>query len=76
MEFRYRLNREPEDIIQRVCALAQDRLMVSGNSSKGWFTGTFEGTYAVDGRAASIKITRKTIFLSWSAATNPPRMHW
>jgi hypothetical protein len=66
MEFNYQLSREPEVIIEKVCALAQDKIMVSGTRSKGWFTGAFEGTYAVNGKDASIKITRKPIFVSWS----------
>ena len=66
MEFTYNLTKDPEAILEKVCALAQDRIMVSGNGSKGWFTGAFEGTYSVSGKDASIKITRKPIFVSWS----------
>jgi hypothetical protein len=66
MEFTYNLRRDPEAILEKVCALAQDKVIVSGNGSNGWFTGAFEGTYRVKGNDASIKITRKPIFVSWS----------
>ncbi len=66
MEFNYRLQRDPEVVINKVCTLAQDKLMVSGSESEGFFTGAFEGTYAVAGEQASIMITRKPMFVSWS----------
>jgi hypothetical protein len=66
MVFNYRIQSPPDTVLAKVCALAQDRLMVSGSDQKGWFTGAFEGTYSVDGRDASIVITRKPMFVSWS----------
>lgn len=66
MEFKYRIKCKPNDVIDRACALGQDKIMVSGDSNKGWFTGLFEGTYNIDGDEASIVITRKPIFLSWN----------
>lgn len=66
MQFNYRLNRRPEAVIDKVCTLAQDRLVVSGNSRRGRFSGVFEGSYSVEGDAASIVINRKPVFVSWS----------
>ena len=65
MEFTYQLTRKPEAVIGKVCALAQDKLLVSGTEKAGRFSGAFEGTYAVDGTRASIKISRKPLFVSW-----------
>ena len=66
MKFNCNLKRDPEVIIEKVCTLAQDKIMLSGNGSTGWFTGAFEGTYSINGNDASINITRKPIFVSWS----------
>jgi len=67
MEFNMRLRRTPEAVLHRVCALAQDKLMVTGNHHHGRFTGTYEGTYTVEDNTASIVITAKPFFTSWSA---------
>lgn len=66
MEFKYPLRRAPEAILDRIVTLAQDKVVVSGNGLRGHFTGMFEGMYAVNGSNASITITRKPMFLSWS----------
>jgi hypothetical protein len=66
MVFNYRIHSAPSMVLNKVCALAQDKLMVSGSDRKGWFTGAFEGTYSVEGSEASIVITRKPMFVSWS----------
>jgi len=65
MEFSYRLQRSPDAVLNKVCALAQDKVVVSGSNAKGQFTGMFEGTYSVDGEQASITIHHKPIFVSW-----------
>jgi hypothetical protein len=66
MEFNYRLQQNPEAVIDRVCQLAQDRLVVSGNSRRGTFTGAFDGSYKVEGDRAQIVIRRKPIFVTWT----------
>ena len=66
MVFNYQLRRKPEVVLNKVCTLAQDRLMVSGSDNQGWFTGAFEGTYSVSGESASIVITRKPMFVTWN----------
>jgi hypothetical protein len=66
MRFQYSINRKPAAVIDKVCTLAQDKLVVSGNDNRGNFTGTFEGNYTVKGDEAAIEITRKPHFVSWS----------
>ncbi len=66
MEFNYRIWRKPESVINKVCALAQDKIVVSGTNQSGRFTGLFEGRYSVTDDNASITITRKPLFVSWS----------
>ena len=66
MEFTYRMVRRPEVVLDSFCALAQDKVVVSGNGEKGRFTGIFEGTYSVEGELAQIKVSQKPIFVSWS----------
>lgn len=65
MEFTYHLRRNPCMVLDKVCSLAQDRLVVNGDGRAGRFSGVFEGTYCIDGETASIRITRKPIFVSW-----------
>ncbi len=65
MDFNYRLQRSPDAVLNKVCALAQDKIVVSGSTSSGQFTGMFEGSYSVDGERASITIHHKPIFVSW-----------
>jgi hypothetical protein len=66
MEFNYQLQRDPGTVIDKVCELAQDRLVVSGNSRRGTFTGAFDGSYKVEGDRARIVIRRKPIFVTWT----------
>jgi hypothetical protein len=66
MQFSYHIRRKPDAVINKVCALAQDKLIVSGTSLRGKFSGMFEGNYSVAGEEASIEITRKPMFVSWS----------
>lgn len=66
MEFTYSLRRRPSLVLETVCALAEDRVVLSGNEREGRFTGDFEGTYAFAPNHASITITRKPFFVSWN----------
>lgn len=66
MEFQYRICRKPKLVLEKVCGLAQDKIVLSGNEQQGRFTGLFEGSYRVIGEYASIEITKKPIFVSWS----------
>jgi hypothetical protein len=66
MEFSVRMRRDPDELLDKVCMLAQDRVVVSGNSRRGRFTGLFDGAYRVDGDQVAIEINRKPIFVSWS----------
>lgn len=66
MEFRLRIKRDPEVLLDQVCMLAQDRVMVSGNSRRGRFSGMFDGSYQVEGNQVSIRIKRKPLFVSWT----------
>ncbi len=66
MEFSYRLQRSPDAVLNKVCTLAQDKIVVSGSNYEGQFTGMFKGSYSIDGEQASIVISHKPIFVSWS----------
>jgi hypothetical protein len=66
MEFNVRIRRDPEVLLDQVCMLAQDRVVVSGNSRRGSFTGMFDGSYRVCGDRVAIRIQRKPFFVSWS----------
>jgi len=66
MQFNVKIRRDPEALLDRVCVLAQDKLVVSGNSRRGRFSGMFDGTYSVEmDNNVSIDIRRKPIFVSW-----------
>lgn len=66
MNFNVMIRRDPNALLDRVCMLAQDRLVVSGDTRRGRFTGMFDGTYSVDGSSVSIHISRKPMFVPWS----------
>jgi hypothetical protein len=66
MEFTVRIRRDPDDLLDEVCTLAQDRVVVSGNRRRGRFSGLFDGDYRVDGDQVAIDIRRKPIFVSWA----------
>ena len=66
MNFNVNIRRDPNALLDRVCMLAQDRLVVSGDIRRGRFTGMFDGTYLVDGDRVSIHISRKPMFVPWS----------
>ncbi len=65
MEFKYEIRRKPDMVLNQVCSLAQDKLVVSGDQHNGEFSGLFDGFYSVDGAEASITIRRKPVFVSW-----------
>jgi hypothetical protein len=66
MEFNVRIRRDPEQLLDQVCAVAQDRVVVSGNSRRGRFTGWFDGSYQVEGDQVQLRIQRKPVFVTWS----------
>jgi hypothetical protein len=66
MEFNVRIRRNPEQLIDQVCTMAEDRVVVSGNSRRGHFTGWFDGSYEVEGDQVSLRIRRKPMFVTWS----------
>jgi len=66
MEFNVQIRRDPDELLDKVCMLAQDRVVVSGNSRRGRFSGMFDGSYEVEGDQVAIQIQRKPIFVSWS----------
>jgi len=66
MEFNLRIRRDPDELLDEVCLLAQDRVVVSGNSRRGRFSGLFDGKYRVDGDQVAIEIDHKPFFVSWS----------
>ncbi len=66
MEFNVTITRDPLMLLDKVCLLAQDKVVVSGNVNRGKFTGLFNGSYWVDGNNVSVKIEKKPIFVSWS----------
>lgn len=66
MDFSVQIRRDPEELLDKVCMLAQDRVVVSGNSRRGRFTGMFDGSYQVQGDRVAIHIRRKPIFVSWN----------
>ena len=66
MQFNYRIRKNPETVLEQVVRLAEDKLVVSGNSRRGTFTGAFDGSYEVQGSEASIMVRRKPMFVSWS----------
>ena len=66
MSFNVMIRRDPNALLDKVCMLAQDRLVVSGDTRRGRFTGMFDGTYSVDGRSVRIHISRKPMFVPWS----------
>ena len=66
MEFNVRIRRDPEQVLDQVCLMAQDKVVVSGNSRRGRFTGWFDGSYEVEGDQVSLCIRRKPLFVTWS----------
>jgi len=66
MEFNVPIRRDPERVLDQVCMMAQDRVVVSGNSRRGRFTGWFDGSYEVNGDQVSVRIRRKPVFVTWS----------
>ncbi|MFO8072795.1 MAG: hypothetical protein R6V85_13060 [Polyangia bacterium] len=66
MEFNVRIDRNPEELLDQVCAIAQDRVVVSGDTRRGRFTGMFDGNYEVSGDQVAVSIRRKPFFVSWS----------
>lgn len=66
MEFDVTIRRDPNALLERVCLLAQDRLVVSGDVRRGYFTGMFDGTYLLDGDRLRVKIQKKPFFVSWA----------
>ena len=66
MDFNVTINRDPGMLLQKVCMLAQDRVIVSGDVRRGKFSGMFDGHYTVDGRTVSVRIEKKPIFVPWS----------
>ena len=66
MEFNVQLSRDPIMILDQVCILAKDKVVVSGDARRGRFTGIFDGNYSIDGNRASVHFTKKPIFISWS----------
>jgi hypothetical protein len=66
MEFYFQLGRKPETVLNKVCALAQDKVMVTGDDRHGRFTGLYEGTYTVEDNMAAVVVTQKPVFTSWS----------
>ena len=66
MEFTVQIRKEPEALLDRVCMLAQDRVVVSGDTRRGRFTGWFDGSYQVDGDRVAVRIRRKPLFVSWT----------
>ena len=66
MEFDVTIRRDPNALLERVCMLAQDKLVVSGDVRRGYFTGMFDGTYLLDGDRLRVKIQKKPFFVSWA----------
>lgn len=66
MEFSITIKKNPETILDKVCLLAQDKVLVSGNTQKGKFTGLFNGFYNVNGQEVNVFIEKKPMFVSWS----------
>jgi hypothetical protein len=66
MEFNVRIRRDPDQLLDQVCTVAQDRVVVSGNSRRGRFTGWFDGSYEVEGNQVQLRIQRKPLFVTWS----------
>ena len=66
MNFNVTINRDPGSVLETVCMLAQDKVIVSGDTNRGRFSGMFDGQYSVDGRSVSVRIDKKPIFVPWS----------
>jgi hypothetical protein len=66
MEFDVRIRRDPNALLEKVCMLAQDRVVVSGDTRRGRFTGLFDGTYLLDGDRLRVTIRRKPLFVPWT----------
>ncbi len=66
MNFNVTIRRDPSRLLDRVCMLAQDKVVVSGDTSRGVFTGMFDGSYRVSGDLVSVHIDKKPIFVSWT----------
>jgi hypothetical protein len=65
MEFDVTIHRDPNALLERVCMLAQDKVVVSGDTRRGHFTGLFDGTYLLDGNRLRVTIQKKPLFVSW-----------
>ena len=66
MEFTFNIRREPATLLDKVCVIAKDRLIVSCNEDRGRFCGMFDGHYRVSGTRVEIHVRRKPLFVSWS----------
>ena len=66
MEFDVTINRDPNELLEKVCLLAQDRVVVSGDTRRGRFTGLFDGSYLLDGDRLRVSIRKKPIFVPWT----------
>jgi hypothetical protein len=65
MEFQVKIYRDPAMLLDKVCFLARDRVVISGTVAQGRFSGLFDGDYAVDGKTVRVFVRRKPLFVSW-----------
>lgn len=65
MEFQVTIHKDPDFLLDKVCLLAQDKVLISGNTAQGQFSGMFDGDYAVDGETVRVHVRKKPMFVSW-----------
>lgn len=66
MEFDVTIRRDPNELLDKVCLLAQDRVVISGDTRRGRFSGLFDGSYLLDGDRLRVTICRKPLFVPWN----------
>jgi hypothetical protein len=66
MEFDVTIHRDPNVLLERICMLAQDRVIVSGDTRRGRFSGLFDGSYNLHGNQLRVTIQKKPMFVSWA----------
>ena len=66
MEFDVTIRRDPNALLEKVCLLAQDRVVVSGDTQRGRFSGWFDGSYQLEGDRLRVSIRKKPMFVTWT----------
>ncbi|MBN2530874.1 MAG: hypothetical protein JXR76_31095 [Deltaproteobacteria bacterium] len=65
MEFKIQLQRDPQQLFQKIRNVSKNKMEIIGDVSGGQFQGMFCGDYKLLGKTASIRIQQKPAYISW-----------